>query len=179
MQGTNRAQKLSVELEETFQVQKVVKVWKKTVRDGLRKQHLEDIHDFLDIHRNIKPFAERLRKDVLDGHYKPSAPEFVNLEKRDGIPRRLAIPEPADALALQCIVEVLEDELKKAQPSQNAYYSRSHHKPNSEEQVDATFAYPWWILWLEFQKRIWEFTCDSFTANHWRATSEGPVAGCH
>ncbi|MGK7903941.1 MAG: hypothetical protein AB4352_21550 [Hormoscilla sp.] len=92
MQGTNRAQKLSVELEETFQVQKVVKVWKKTVRNGLRKQPLEDIHDFLDIHRNIKPFAERLREDVLDGHYKPSAPEFVNKEKRDGIPRRLAIP---------------------------------------------------------------------------------------
>ncbi|MBC6473573.1 MAG: hypothetical protein GDA48_12735 [Hormoscilla sp. GM102CHS1] len=26
---------------------------------------------------------------------------------------------------------------------------------------------------------IWFFLCDSFTANHRRATSEGPVAGCH
>ncbi|MGK7903940.1 MAG: RNA-directed DNA polymerase [Hormoscilla sp.] len=56
------------------------------------------------------------------------------------------------------MVEVLEDELKKAQPSDNAYYSRSHDGPNYVEQVDDTFAYPWWILWPEFQKRIWEFT---------------------
>jgi len=26
---------------------------------------------------------------------------------------------------------------------------------------------------------MWVIRCDSFTANHWRATSEGPVAGCH
>ncbi|EKQ68012.1 Reverse transcriptase (RNA-dependent DNA polymerase) [Leptolyngbyaceae cyanobacterium JSC-12] len=157
MQGTQRTQNLSLDLDYAFQVQKIVKVWKETVRHGLRKQPLEDLHDFLDIHRNIKPFANRLRKDVLDGHYKPSSPEFVHLEKRDGIPRRLAIPEPADALALQCIVEVLESELKTAQPSKNAYYSRTH-TPGDVEQVDGTFAYPWWLLWPQFQQRIWKFT---------------------
>jgi hypothetical protein len=157
MQGTQRTQNLSLDLDYAFQTQKIVKVWKDTVRHGLRKQPLEDLHDFLDIHRNIQSFANRLRKDVLDGHYKPSSPEFVHLEKRDGIPRRLAIPEPADALALQCIVEVLESELKKAQSSQNTYYSRTH-TPGDVEQVDGTFAYPWWILWPQFQKRIWKFT---------------------
>jgi hypothetical protein len=157
MQDTQRTQSLSLDLEYAFQSQKIVKVWKDTVRNGLRKQPLEDLHDFLDIHRNIQPFADRLRKNVLDGHYKPSSPEFVHLEKRDGIPRRLPIPEPADALALQCIVEVLESELKKAQPSKNAYYSRTH-TPGDVEQVDGTFAYPWWILWPQFQKRIWKFT---------------------
>ncbi|HEY9825353.1 MAG TPA: RNA-directed DNA polymerase [Stenomitos sp.] len=157
MQGTQRIHNLSLDLDYAFNTQRIVNVWKKTVRHGLRKQPLEDLHDFLDIHRNIQPFAKRLRKDVLDGHYKPSSPEFVHLEKRDGIPRRLAIPEPADALALQCIVEVLESELKKAQPSQNAYYSRTH-TPGDVEQVDSTFAYPWWILWPQFQKRIWNFT---------------------
>ncbi|MEM9817568.1 MAG: RNA-directed DNA polymerase [Cyanobacteria bacterium P01_D01_bin.6] len=157
MQGTRRTQTLSLDLDYAFKPQKIVKVWKNTVRYGLRKQALEDLHDFLDIHRNIQAFAERLRKDILDGYYKPSSPEFVHLEKRDGIPRRLAIPEPADALALQCIVEVLESELKKFQPSPNAYYSRTH-TPGSVEQVDGTFAYPWWILWPQFQKRIWKFT---------------------
>lgn len=157
MQGTQRTQNLSLDLDYAFQVHKIVKVWKETVRHGLRKQPLEDLHDFLDIHRNIKPFANRLRKDVLDGHYKPSSPEFVHLEKRDGIPRRLAIPEPGDALALQCIVEVLESELKTAQPSKNAYYSRTH-TPGDVKQVDSTFAYPWWLLWPQFQQRIWKFT---------------------
>jgi hypothetical protein len=156
MQGTQRAQNLFLDLDYAFQSQKIIKVWKNTVRYGLRKQPLEDIHDFLDIHRNIQVFASRLRKDVLDGHYIPSSPEFVHLEKRDGISRRLAIPEPADALALQCIVEVLESELKKAQPSQKSYYSRTH-TPADVEQVDGTFAYPWWILWAQFQQRIWKF----------------------
>ncbi|MGB3207143.1 MAG: hypothetical protein WBB28_19320 [Crinalium sp.] len=126
MKGTQRSQSLSIDLDYAFQTPKVVKAWKETVRQGLRKQPLEDLHDFLDIHRNIEPFATRLRKDILDGYYKPSSPEFVHLEKRDGIPRRIAIPEPADALALQCIVEVLESEFQKAQPTQNAYYSRTH-----------------------------------------------------
>ncbi len=157
MQGTQRIQNLSLDLDYAFQTRKIINVWKHTVRNGLRRQPLEDLHDFLDIHRNIESFANRLRKDILDGHYKPSSPEFVHLEKRDGIPRRLAIPEPADALALQCIVEVLESELKKAQPSQNAYYSRTH-TPAGIEEVDGTFAYPWWILWPQFQERIWKFT---------------------
>lgn len=160
MQGTQRTKNLSLDLDYAFQTNKIVKVWKDTVRKGLRNQALEDMHDFLDIHRNIKPFADRLRQDVLDGHYKPSCPEFVHLEKRDGIPRRLAIPKPVDALALQCIVEVLEGELKEAQPSKNAYYSRTH-TPGNVEQVDGTFAYPWWILWPQFQKRILKFT-DSY-----------------
>ena len=151
---------LSLDLDYAFKTQKIVKVWRYTVRHGLRKQPLEDLHDFLDIHRNIQSFAARLRKDVLDGHYKPSSPEFVHLEKRDGIPRRLAIPEPANALALQCIVEVLESELKKAQPSQNSYYSRTHTQ-GDVEHVDGTFAYPWWILWPQFQQRILKFT-DSY-----------------
>ncbi|NEP20476.1 MAG: RNA-directed DNA polymerase, partial [Leptolyngbya sp. SIO4C1] len=30
--------------------------------------------------------------------------------------------------------------------------------PGSVEQVDGTFAYPWWLLWPQFQKRIWKFT---------------------
>ncbi|WP_055074868.1 RNA-directed DNA polymerase [Pseudanabaena sp. 'Roaring Creek'] len=157
MHENQRKQSLYLDLDNAFQPKQIVKVWKDTVRNGLRKQPLEDLHDFLDIHRNILPFADRLRKDVIDGRYKPSSPEFVHLEKRDGIPRRLAIPEPSDALALQCIVEVLESELKKAQPSQNAYYSRTH-TPKDVEQVDGTFAYPWWVLWPQFQKRIWEFT---------------------
>lgn len=157
MRSTQRRHGLILDLDYAFKSTKIVKAWKATVRNGLRKQHLHDLHDFLDIHRNIQPFADRLRQDILNGHYKPSAPEFVLLEKRDGIPRRLAVPDPADAIALQCIVEVLEVELKKAQPSTNAYYSRTH-MPGDIDQVDGTFAYPWWILWPQFQKRIWKFT---------------------
>ena len=91
MKGTQRTYNLSLDLDYAFQTNKIVKVWKDTVRNGLRKQPLKDMHDFLDIHRNIQPFADRLRKNVLDGNYKPLSPEFVHLEKRDGIPRRLEL----------------------------------------------------------------------------------------
>lgn len=156
---TTRAQDLAIDLDQALQVKKIVAVWKKAVRTGLRSQPIEDLHDFLDIHRNIEAFANRLRQDVLAGRYRPASPEFVHLEKRDGIPRRLAVPEPADALLLQCVVEAIEPAVKEGQRSKNVYYSRSH-MPGSVEHVDGTFAYPWWILWPEFQERIWNFTAS-------------------
>ena len=155
--GHSRATQLWLDLDDAFSVEALMRAWKKSVRTGLRKQPFKDLHDYLDVHRHLRRFSERLRSDVLSGYYRPDSPEFALLEKRDGITRRLAIPGPADALALQCIVDALEERLKENQPSPNAYYSRSH-TPASVEDVDSTFAYPWWILWPEFQQRIWQFT---------------------
>ena len=148
----------SADLEAALSSSAMKKAWK-TVRMGLRSQPMQDLHDFLDVHRTFEAFAARVRSDVLAGVYRPASPEFALLEKRDGITRRLAIPEPRDALLLQCVVEVVEPKLKAAQPSQSAYYSRSH-TPLSVEVVDNTFGYPWWILWPEFQERIYKFTDD-------------------
>ena len=149
----------AVGLESALSIGAMKRVWKETVRAGLRSQPIQDLHDFLDIHRSLEAFATRLREDVLTGVYRPAPAEFALLEKRDGITRRLAVPAPADALLLQCVVEVLESQLKTVQPSANAYYSKSH-TPKSIESIDHTFAYPWWLLWPEFQERIFKFTDD-------------------
>jgi hypothetical protein len=154
---TNRGKKLELDLDHTFSVPKMERVWKKTIRAGLRNQTLNDLHDFLDVHRHLKSYLKTLRSDVISGRYRPNPPEVVFLEKRDGISRRLMLPSPGDALLFQTIVEVLEPEIKKKQPHANAFYSRSHDHPRLEE-IDGTFAYPWWLLWPEFQKRIWRFT---------------------
>ena len=69
----------------------------------------------------------------------------------------MVLPSAADAILLQTLVNVLEKEIKTHQPHPNAYYSQSHAPPTTEE-VDGTFAYPWWILWPQFQQRIWQFT---------------------
>ena len=132
------------------------RAWRATVRTGLRRQPLSDLHDFLDVHRNLTPYLEALRSEVLSGQYRPSPPEITLLEKRGGIPRRLVLPSAADAILLQTLVNVLEKEIKADQPHPNAYYSQSHAPPTTEE-VDGTFAYPWWILWPRFQERIWQF----------------------
>jgi len=42
---------------------------------------------------------------------------------------------------------------------------------------NATIFNRFWLATVVFG--LWNILCDSFTANHRRATSEGPVAGCH
>lgn len=148
------------ELDAVFTVSRMRQAWKKDVRLGLRRQPLGDLHDFMDVHRNLDSYLRTLRSEVLGGQYRPQPPEVTLLEKRDGIPRRLSMPSPGDAILLQTIVDVLEAEISKRQPHPNAYYSQSHSPP-SIDSVDGTFAYPWWILWPQFQKQIWRFA-DTF-----------------
>lgn len=144
------------DLDTVFTVPGMRRVWTKTVRTALRRQPLADLHDFLDVHRNLTPYLQALRSEVLSGQYRPLPPEITLLEKHDGIPRRLCLPAPADAILLQTLVDILQSAIAAKQPHPNAYYSQSH-SPQSPEDVDGTFAYPWWILWPEFQQRIWQF----------------------
>ncbi len=153
---THRTKSLAQDLGQVVSKERVKQAWKNSIRNGLRSQLIPDLHDYLDIHRNIDGIASRISADVVSGHYRTSAPEFVTLEKKDGIARRLAIPDPTDALVLQCIVDTIQPQVGEAQPTKNAYYSRSHTPP-SVDRVDGTFAYPWMHLWPEFQKRIWDF----------------------
>lgn len=131
------------------------RVWQ-DVRQHLRKQSLQDLHDYLDIHRNLTPFLQRVRKTVIGGAYRPAPAEIIRLEKRDGIFRRIPLPAPADVLLFQTLVQALEADLLLKQPTKNAYYSRSQ-KRKTIEDVDDSFSYEWWLLWPEFQQRIWEF----------------------
>lgn len=147
------------DLERTFSASRMQRVWKKTVHRGLRQQHIQDLHDYLDIHRSIRTYVHHLRAEVLAGRYRPQAPEVIRLEKRDGISRRILLPSPGDALVLQTLVEVFEPTIKERQPTRNAYYSRSHDGPQVEE-INGEFGYTWWQLWPEFQKRLFQFSQD-------------------
>ncbi len=144
------------DLDSVFSVPRMRRAWKRTVRTGLRRQPLGDLHDFLDVHRNLDSYLLTLRTEVLAGQYRALPPEIILVEKRDGIPRRMCLPGPADAILLQTVVDVLEPAIEAQQPHANAYYSRSHAPPSAGD-VDGTFGYLWWLLWPEFQKRIWKF----------------------
>jgi hypothetical protein len=145
-----------IALDEIFGVPHLKAVWSRTVRDGLRRQAIRDLHDYMDVHRNKSAFFRRVRTDILSGNYRPSEPDPITIEKKLGLKRTLLIPSPADALVLQAIVDAVEGPLKKAQPHANAYYSRTHDGPSVEE-FSGTFGYPWWRLWPEFQKKVWQF----------------------
>jgi hypothetical protein len=137
------------------------RVWKETVRDGLRDQLVLDLHDYLDIHRNLDAIVDRVRADILSGNYRPTEPDVFTVEKKLGIPRRLVLPSATDAVVLQAIVDVLEERVRKAQPCKNAFYSRSHGRMPSVEKFTRAFGYPWWHLWPEFQKKIWKFSREA------------------
>ena len=149
-------QQRSVDLEVAFHVPRVKDVWRRTVRAGLRRQAILDLHDYLDVHRNIDAHVRRIRTNIIGGTYRSHQAEVVRLEKSDGVCRRILLPTAEDALVLQSLVEVFQERVLRAEPTRNAFYSRSH-ETRSEEDVDGSFGYPWWILWPQFQERIWQF----------------------
>jgi hypothetical protein len=91
---TYRARALASDLGTVVRPASLTAAWKNSVREGLRSQVLPDLHDHLDLHRNIQTIAARISTDVAAGRYRPATPEFVTLEKKDGIARRMAIPDP-------------------------------------------------------------------------------------
>lgn len=151
------AKTYSVALKEIFRIPNIVSAWKKSVRTGARSQVLLDVHDYLDVHRNINEVAKTLRLAVINGHYSPSAPEYVLVEKSNGLTRRLMVPRAIDAVALQTVVDQLEKKILRKRPTNKAFYSRSHF-PVGVEAFNAETGYPWPQLWPKFQREIFQFS---------------------
>jgi len=136
----------------------MTRAWTNRVRNGLRSQEILDLHDYYDFHRNRDTLIQVIQEQIVKGFYKPKTSYIIRREKKYGICRHLQVPSPDDALVLQTIVEKLSPIIADAQPSQKAFFSRSHGKPRSEGDIDSSFPYEWWELWPEFQKRIYEFS---------------------
>jgi len=132
------------------------RVWKSTVRHGLRNQAAPDLHDYLDVHWDVDPFCDNLRRSVLAGAYRPREPDVIATEKGKGLLRHLLIPAAADALLLQSLADMLEPAILRNRPSRKAFYSRSHQRPDVENLFTRT-TYPWWVNWSRFVSDIWEF----------------------
>lgn len=144
-------------LKEIFRKPAIRQAWHGSVKDGFRNQVLIDLHDYIDVRRNIGELARSLRHDVVKGVYRSRRYEIIHSEKGLGITRRLIVPSPEDAIVLQTIVDNMEKKIISSQKSKQSYYSRSHSRPNITS-FDADLSYPWWMLWPEFQEQIWEFS---------------------
>lgn len=158
MLNTRRFSKREQQLSRVFTVEKMKGIWEKYIRSNLRKQPINDLHDYYDFHIHRKERLLTIRNSILNGIYQPNRPTRFRLEKKNGVVRHLVIIAPEDALVLEAIAEHLLPIVQNAQPSNNAYYSRNFKQPKSATEVDDTFSYPWWILWPEFQKKILDFT---------------------
>lgn len=140
--------------------------WKEYVRPGLRDQEVLDLFDYNDFHWNRKARFSDLRRSILSGRYQPGKAIPTKLEKAQGVCRTVVTPSPEDALILQCIVEALLPIALKKQPSQNAFFSRSH------KSVAGSFTfgrdYIWFKQWPRFARK--RFSISS--AHEWIATTD-------
>lgn len=158
---TERFQRLRKKaLNQAFQKDFVVKIWRSTVRNQLRGLDIKDLYDHYDFNFNIEDRIEAIKASILDGSYSVGTPLIYKTEKKYGICRHMVIPQPEDALILQCLVEQVSASVLKKQPSKNAFYSRDKHsvkKPHEAVEYGLTFRQQWKAL----QKKIYNFA-DSF-----------------
>jgi len=144
------------ELEEIFTKKNISSIWRKIVRDQLRRIDITDIFDYYDFNYNIDERASLLRTQILNGSYEPSKPLIYRLEKKFGICRHIIIPQPLDALILQIITETISEEILKNQPSKNSFYSRDKHNVRKPHEIDE-YGFNWITLWKKMQKKIFHF----------------------
>ncbi|WP_421535662.1 hypothetical protein [Priestia sp. D3YE.R1] len=155
--NTPRLNERVLNLDECFNPKKMEEVWKKYVKEAMRGQALLDLHDYFDFHRNKAEILRSISNQIRKGIYRPKPHYEIVVEKKLGICRHQLIPSPEDAVVLQSIVESISPIIKTAQPSERAFYSRSHGGPKSEADIDEKFPYAWWELWPQFQEKIYDF----------------------
>lgn len=158
---TERFQRLRKKaLNSVFEKEIAKKIWSTTVRNQLRTMDIKDLYDHYDFNFNIEDRIQALKASILDGSYTVGTPLIYKTEKKYGICRHMVIPQPEDALILQCLIEQISKSVLKKQPSNNAFYSRDKHnvkKPHEAVEYGLTFREQWKVL----QKQIYNFT-ESF-----------------
>lgn len=158
---TERFQRLRKKTLDTVFDKKIVKkIWRSTVRNQLRGLDIKDLYDHYDFNFNIEDRIETIKASVLDGSYSVGTPLIYKTEKKYGICRHMVIPQPEDALILQCLVEQVSSSVIKKQPSKNAFYSRDKHnvkKPHEAVEYGLSFR----DQWKNLQKKIYNFA-DTF-----------------
>tara|TARA_B100000929_G_scaffold280679_1_gene258922 strand:- start:107 stop:1921 length:1815 start_codon:yes stop_codon:yes gene_type:complete len=146
-------------LSNLFGKKEVSSIWRKIVRGQLRSLDFKDLYDHYDFNYNIEERANAIRNELLNGTYRVSLLLIYRLEKKFGVCRHIVIPQPADALVLQVLVEHVAEQIVKHQPAENAFYSRDKHnvgKPHDGAEYGLNFRQQW----KKLQKEIYRFNED-------------------
>ena len=154
---TERFQRLRKKtLNQAFEKKVATKIWRSTVRNQLRNMDIKDLYDHYDFNFNIEDRILAIKASMLDGSYSVGTPLIYKTEKKYGICRHMVIPQPEDALILQCLVEQVSPSVLKKQPSKNSFYSRDKHnvkKPHEAVEYGLNFR----AQWKNLQKKIYNF----------------------
>lgn len=155
---TDRFHKIrKAELDNYFSKKNISHVWRKIVKDQLRRVDILDIFDYYDFNYNIDSRALLIRSDILNGRYEGSKPLIYRIEKKLGVCRHLVIPQPVDALVLQIITDCISKEILANQPSENAFYSQDKHNLRKPHEIEVEYGLNWKKQWKKMQKQIYKF----------------------
>lgn len=143
-------------LANIFDKKEVSAIWRKIVREQLRALDFKDLYDHYDFNYNIEERASAIRNELLNGTYRVSLPLIYRLEKKFGVCRHIVIPQPADSLVLQTLVESVADQIVRKQPSDNAFYSRDKHNVGKPHDA-AEYGLSTRQQWKNLQKEIYRF----------------------
>ena len=150
----------AADIKKAVDATQLLKLWKSTVRDRMRRQILPDPVEFLDFHVAAKQRCADIENAVVSGEYIPSRVVRIKSEKSKGLCRQLVLPSPPDALILQALSNSLWATIKSKAPSSNAFYAPqdqpfSKVTPKSE---DDEWGYGPIESWLDFQETILRFS---------------------
>lgn len=133
-------------------------VWQKRVWRALRDQGCQDLIEYYDYNVAIDDNIRKLSPRVINGNYRTSRSLVLEMTKADKLVRKIQVPTPQDALTFQAITEAVLPIALGKEPTQKAYFSRSHDTPRGIHTMDAHPLYPWFKLWPKYQTDILDFT---------------------
>lgn len=152
--------KKSDQFKKLLAPQALRELWKKQIRDKMRKQIVPDAVEFLDFHFDIKKRSAQIEALVCGGNYLPSPILRLTMEKSKGLCRQISLPDPADALILQILSNRLWRAIEPKAPSATAFFAPQDQpfaKRNIVEEEDE-WGYGPIESWLDFQKEILKFS---------------------
>jgi hypothetical protein len=132
-------------------------LWKRKVRDAMRKQNIQDPIEHLDFHVNLTIECKKLEDLILSGSYVTGRIRRILVEKSKGLCRQIVIPNVHDALILQSLSDALWADIKGKAPSKNAFYLPDDHAFSKRSDPHSEPGYGSFRAWLDFQRAIFGF----------------------
>lgn len=138
-------------LEEILDIRNIQKAFKQVIANkgagGIDGMQTDKLRDYLNAH------WQTLRKDILEGNYKPQAVRKVEIPKAAGGTRMLGIPTVTDRLLQQAIARWLspkyEEEFSKY--SYGFREKRNAHQAVMQAQDNLNAGYEW-VIELDLEK---------------------------
>ena len=138
-------------LEEILDIRNVQKAFKQVTANkgagGIDGMQTDELRDYLNAN------WQTLRKDILEGNYRPQAVRKVEIPKPQGGTRTLGIPTVTDRLLQQAIAQRLS--LKYEEEFSNYSYGfregRSAHQAVMQAQINLNEGYEW-VIELDLEK---------------------------